>query len=67
MGVSIPRNPTMHTFAGELLPYRGIGTGIVRALKLHEGIEFVNDTALEQFKAVIDRPNINGGTGLIDT
>ncbi len=66
MGVSIPRNPTMHTFAGELLPYRGIGTGIVRALKLHEGIEFVNDTALEQFKAVIDRPNTNGGVGLID-
>ena len=55
MGVSIPRNPTIHTFAGELVPYRGIGTGIVRALKLHAQIEFRNDPALEQFTAIIER------------
>ena len=58
MGVSIPRNPTMHTFAGELLPYRGLGTGIMRALKLYEEIELVNDPALEQFSARISRPPI---------
>ena len=55
MGVSIPRNPTIHTFAGELVPYRGLGTGIVRALKLHAQIEFRNDPALEQFTAIIGR------------
>lgn len=56
MGVSIPRNPTIHTFAGELLPYRGLGTGVIRALKLYKEITFVNDPALEQFTVIIARP-----------
>ena len=59
MGVSIPRNPTIHTFAGELLPYRGVGTGIIRALKLYKEINFMNDPTLEQFTAIISRPDVN--------
>jgi len=55
MGVSIPRNPTIHTFAGDVVPYRGIGSGIVRALKLYDRITFRNDPALEQFTVIIDR------------
>lgn len=34
-GNSIPRNPIIHGFASKILPYRGIGTGIRRALHLY--------------------------------
>ena len=48
-GVSNQRNPIISSFATKQrpplgLPYRGIGTGIKRALKLYPKIEFFNDT-----------------------
>ncbi|MCP5054107.1 MAG: hypothetical protein GY940_43470 [bacterium] len=56
LGVSMKRNHTLASFAFDLLPYRGIGSGILRALNLYPDIEFVNDTETEQFKAIIKRP-----------
>lgn len=54
-GVSVKRNHTLASFAFDLIPYRGIGSGIIRALHHYPHIEFVNDTEGEQFKAVIKR------------
>lgn len=56
LGSSISRNPVLVNLASKLLPYRGIGTGVRRALKSHPGIEFVNDLETNSFRAVIARP-----------
>jgi ATP-dependent DNA helicase RecG len=55
-GVSIKRNHTLASFAFDLIPYRGIGSGILRALRHYPHIEFINDVELEQFTAIIKRP-----------
>jgi ATP-dependent DNA helicase RecG len=55
-GVSVKRNHTLASFAFDLIPYRGIGSGILRALQHYPHIEFINDIELEQFKAIIKRP-----------
>ncbi len=55
-GNSIPRNPVLHGFASKLMPYRGIGTGIRRALKLYSAIELYNDEQENRFRVVIKRP-----------
>ena len=53
-GVSNQRNPIISSFATKQkpplgLPYRGIGTGIKRAIKLYSKIEFVNDISNNLF------------------
>jgi ATP-dependent DNA helicase RecG len=54
-GISIVRNPTLLSYASKLLPYRGIGTGIVRALKHYKDIDFENNIESERFKVTIKR------------
>ena len=54
-GNSNIRNPILTSYATKLIPYRGIGTGIVRALKEYPAIEFVDDREGNQFRAVITR------------
>jgi len=56
-GISLSRNPVITSFASKILPYRGVGTGIVRAYKAYPDIELVNDVELDQFKAIIKRVN----------
>jgi ATP-dependent DNA helicase RecG len=56
LGSSISRNPVLVNLASKLLPYRGIGSGVRRALEFHPGIEFVNDLETNSFRAVIARP-----------
>ncbi len=58
-GVSVKRNHTLASFAFDLIPYRGIGSGIIRALQHYPHIEFINDTEIEQFKVIIKRPPLN--------
>ncbi len=55
-GVSIRRNPTLASFAFDLLPFKGLGSGILRALHLYPHIDFVNDLEAEQFTAIVRRP-----------
>ncbi len=55
MGVAVPRNPIITKFASELLPYRGIGSGVFRALQLHPDIELYNEVETQQFKVIIPR------------
>ena len=54
-GISVIRNPIITFFASKLLPYRGIGSGIVRAIKNYEKIDFINDIESERFKVIIYR------------
>lgn len=55
-GVSVKRNHTLASFAFDLIPYRGIGSGIIRALQHYPHIEFINEVEIDQFKAIINRP-----------
>ncbi len=52
-GNSNIRNPILASFATKLLPYRGLGSGIRRALKAYDKIEFVEDRDGDTFKAKI--------------
>ncbi len=52
-GNSNIRNPILASFATKLLPYRGLGSGIRRALEAYNKIEFVEDRDGDTFKAII--------------
>jgi ATP-dependent DNA helicase RecG len=54
-GNSNIRNPILASYATKALPYRGLGTGIVRALKEYPDIEFNDDRDGNRFVAVILR------------
>ena len=55
-GNTVARNHIIASFASKLLPYRGLGTGIQRAIKEQPDIEFINDMDGEQFIVIIPRP-----------
>ena len=52
-GNSNIRNPVLASHASKLLPYRGLGSGISRALKAWPRIDFVDDRDGNLFKAVV--------------
>ena len=54
-GNSNIRNPILASFATKILPYRGLGSGIIRALKAYPDIEFENDLEGNLFKVIIRR------------
>jgi ATP-dependent DNA helicase RecG len=54
-GNSNIRNPILTSFATKVLPYRGIGSGVIRALRAYPDIEFENDQDGNQFKVIIKR------------
>lgn len=54
-GVSRRRNELLSRFSLDVLPYRALGSGIVRALNAYPNIDFVNDTEKEEFTAIIWR------------
>lgn len=56
LGVSKRRNELLSMFALDVLPYRAIGSGIVRALQAYPHIDFINDKVAEEFKVIIKRP-----------
>lgn len=55
MGNSNLRNPILASFAAKLLPYRGLGSGIIRALKAHPHIRFEDDRDGNLFRVTIQR------------
>ena len=55
MGNSNVRNPILASFAPKVLPYRGLGSGIKRAIKVYPDIELIDDKAGSTFKAIIKR------------
>lgn len=58
-GNSNCRNPVLASFAYQLMPYRGFGSGILRALKNYPDIDFVDDREGNQFKCIIKRQTKN--------
>jgi len=54
-GISIARNPILQNIAQHTLPYKGLGTGIMRAVSLYPNISLFNDLEKEQFRVVIKR------------
>ena len=56
------RNPILASFATKLLPYRGLGSGIRRALKAYPDIVFEDDHEGNLFRVIIRLP-MNGREG----
>ena len=54
-GISNIRNPILASFATRILPYRGLGSGIRRALNAYPAIEFIDDREGNVFKVIISR------------
>lgn len=52
---SAPRS-TLADHAEQLLPYRGLGSGIPRALGAWSKVEFDDDERGNQFRVVVARP-----------
>jgi len=58
-GIRKRRNNLLDSFAPDLLDYRAIGSGILRALQAYPHIEFINDIEAEQFTVIIHRKPVN--------
>lgn len=56
-GNSNMRNPILASFAAKLLPYRGLGSGLLRALRAWPHIELIDDRAGNLFKVIVARPH----------
>ena len=54
-GNSNARNPVLASFANHILPYRGYGSGILRAIEAYPDIEFTDDKQGNKFVATIWR------------
>lgn len=54
-GNSNSRNPVLASFANQILPYRGYGSGILRALENYPSIDFIDDRDGNLFRCVIRR------------
>ena len=54
-GNSNIRNPILTSYATHLLPYRGLGSGILRSLKEYPDIDFIDDRDGNLFTAIIRR------------
>jgi len=52
-GNSNIRNPILASFATKILPYRGLGSGIRRAIKAYNHINFIDDQDGNTFKVVV--------------
>jgi len=57
-GNSNTRNPVLASFANHILPYRGFGSGILRALEHYRDIDFIDDRDGNLFKCVIQRKKV---------
>ena len=55
-GNSNMRNPILASFAAKLLPYRGLGSGLLRAWRAWPQIELIDDRAGNLFKVIVARP-----------
>lgn len=55
-GNSNMRNPVLASFATKLLPYRGLGSGLRRALRAWPEIEIIDDRDGNLFKVIVVRP-----------
>ncbi len=54
-GNSNARNPVLASFANQILPYRGYGSGIIRAFEAYPSIEIIDDKDGNLFKVIFQR------------
>ena len=54
-GNSNTRNPILASFANQILPYRGYGSGILRALSAYPAIDFIDDREGNKFTVIFKR------------
>jgi ATP-dependent DNA helicase RecG len=54
-GTSNMRNPILSSIATHVLPYRGLGTGILRAVRAYPHIDFEDDRDRNEFRAILRR------------
>lgn len=59
LGNAMIRNPQLSQFCGKTMPYRGLGTGITRAMKSGSRVELNNDIERDKFVATIWRDKNN--------
>ncbi len=57
-GNSVIRNNLLTSFCSQIMNYRGIGSGVKRALKAHPETDFINDKERELFISILKRPQI---------
>lgn len=55
-GNSNMRNPILASFAAKLLLYRGLGSGLLRALQIWPQIELTDGRVGNLFKVIVARP-----------
>lgn len=65
-GTSRPVNEQLFNHAIHLLPYTGVGTGIMRALELESGMVMVNDVELQEFVVTFRRVETGEDNGEVD-
>ena len=56
-GNTFQRNPLIAAFCAKTMHYRGLGTGILRAIKEGADMEFVNNESGDSFTVIIHRPS----------
>ncbi|MCT8580870.1 putative DNA binding domain-containing protein [Glaesserella parasuis] len=54
-GNSNIRNPILASFAPRALPYRGLGSGILRVLKEYPNVEFIDERIGNVFRVIVRR------------
>jgi ATP-dependent DNA helicase RecG len=54
-GNSNARNPILASYANQILPYRGYGSGVIRALEAYPSIDFIDDKEGNLFKVIFRR------------
>ena len=67
LGSAVVRNPFIANFCAKTIPYRGLGSGIIRALQEEPNIKFINEPVGMQFISVINRiadEGVNEGEGI---
>ncbi|WP_429500621.1 RNA-binding domain-containing protein (plasmid) [Robbsia andropogonis] len=62
-GNSNMRNPILASFAAKLLPYRGLGSGLLRVIRAWPQIELIDDRAGNLFKAIVALPSVLQAAG----
>ncbi|MCK5149206.1 putative DNA binding domain-containing protein [bacterium] len=58
-GNAVVRNNLLASYCAKVMPYRGFGTGVKRAMKEQPNSKFINDATGEQFIVKIPRPDID--------
>ena len=65
LGTSFQRNPLLASLCAKTMRYRGLGSGILRTIRVCADVRLENDEAARVFRAVLPRPG-DGATALPD-